>query len=150
LLDLGTFIIPSLSSAIIGVEMANAASGSASASTASSPKLVARPRSVAAVGSGNAAVTAAAAAVVHGNNADTACHHIKLYSICPRALAHRSKIWKGRLNFKEEMHRLSKGFFDAPCEYQPIQPASSPWQETGTGWGYAVAFSNMDGLALSH
>jgi len=78
----------------------------------------------AAVDVGDAALAAAALTLAAGSSSssgggsggrqDCACAELSLYSVCPRSLQARVKVWGSSLSFKEGTQQTSRGYFQAP------------------------------------
>lgn len=49
-----------------------------------------------------------------GGRQDCACAELSLYSVCPRSLQARVKVWSSSLSFKEGTQQTSRGYFQAP------------------------------------
>lgn len=89
--------------------------------------------------SSNAAVAAAALAMVRGSEAAGSSNPgLQLHSITARPLHARSKLWNGKLNLAASTQKITKGYFDAPgkrgllCNWQAVsrlflfRPPTSP------------------------
>lgn len=99
-LHMGQYYLPSLAAVI----------PAAAGEPAGGPEL-----SPAALGIEDAAVAAAAGAVIRGGTPD---FQLQLYSVLPRKLQSFAKVWKNRLTFREGTQQTCYGYFDAPGAWQ--------------------------------
>lgn len=113
LLDMGRYLVPALRHVVNRV-MESAGDQAAAAAAATAPPLAPVQYSSSAGSSTNAALAAAAAAVVQPEAAAKDRRYLQVYTILPRPLCPRIKLWKGSFNLQEGTQRMIKGYCDAP------------------------------------
>eukprot|EP00775_Hariotina_reticulata_P005600 gene5600-5838_t len=110
LLDMGRYWVPGLRHVVTRV-MDSAGDQAAAVATAS---LQLGLQNSTAGASLDAALSAAAAAVVRPDEAARDRHYLQLYTILPHSQRSRLKLWKGSFNLQEGTQRMIKGYCDAP------------------------------------
>eukprot|EP00775_Hariotina_reticulata_P005596 gene5596-5834_t len=110
LLDMGRYWVPGLRHVVTRV-MDSAGDQAAAGATAS---LHLGLQNSSAGASLDAALSAAAAAVVQPDEAARDRRYLQLYTILPQTLCSRIKMWKGSFNLLEGTQRMIKGYCDAP------------------------------------